>query len=99
MKKFFMAALIAAALSMPALASADDDVIDLSKITCTDFRNLSDNERCLMFFWMDGYMSAKSDNTKISTAWMVKLGDHIGTYCSTHPGKTIMDAMEAFPAE
>ena len=53
----------------------------------------------MMLMWIDGYMSGKSDNTVISDAWMEKLGMHLGTYCGKNPGKTIMDAMEAMPAE
>ena len=53
----------------------------------------------MMLMWIDGYMSGKSDNTVISDEWMEKLGMHLGTYCGKNPGKTIMDAMEAMPAE
>ena len=48
-----------------------------------------------MLVWIDGYMSAKSDNTVMSNAWMEKLGGHLGQYCSKNPAKTIMDAIEA----
>ena len=99
MKKFFMAALIAAALCMPALASADDDIQDISKVTCKEFLSSDEKEISFLLAWIDGYMSAKSDNTQISTAWMEKLGEHMGSYCSANPKKTIMDAMEAVPAE
>lgn len=99
MKKFLMAALIGAALCMPAAASADDDTQDVSKITCKEFLASDESDISFMLAWIDGYMSAKSNNTKISSAWMEKLGEHMGSYCSANPGKTIMDAMEAVPAE
>lgn len=99
MKKFFMAALVAAFLCVPAIASAEDDVQDVSKVTCKELLDADQNSMAMMLSWIDGYMSAKSNNTLISNAWMEKLGEHIGTYCSANPNKTIMDAMEAVPAE
>ena len=71
---------------------------DVAKITCKEFLGDKDNKP-MMHMWIDGYMSGKSDNTVISDAWMEKLGMQLGTYCGKNPGKTIMDAMEAMPAE
>ena len=71
---------------------------DVAKITCKEFLGDKDNMP-MMLMWIDGYMSGKSDNTVISDAWMEKLGMNLGTYCGKNPGKTIMDAMEAMPAE
>ncbi len=94
-----MAALVAAVLCLPAMASAEDDVQDMSKITCKELLDADQNGKAMMLSWIDGYMSAKSNNTLISNAWMEKLGEHLGSYCAAHPNKTIMDAMEAVPAE
>lgn len=84
MKKSLLAALIAATLCIPAVASADDET-DMAKITCKEFLSA-------------GYMSARSDNTMMSKAWMEKLGAHMASFCSSNPGKTIMDAMNAVPS-
>ena len=94
--------LTAAAVSMlfaaPFASYATEQDVDVAKITCKEFLEAKNNMP-MMLMWIDGYMSGKSDNTVISDAWMEKLGMHLGTYCGKNPGKTIMDAMEAMPAE
>ena len=87
----------AAALFCAPLAAMAKDY-DLAKMTGADFLDDKDTIT-MMIFWIDGYMSAESKNTKISDAWMEKLGTHMGEYCGSHPKKTIMDAMEAMPEE
>lgn len=93
MKKYLVAVFAAALLSvasLPALA-ADQDV---AKITCKEF--LAEKEHLpLMIMWIDGYMSAKSDNTVINDQWIEKLGAHMGSFCSQNPTKTIMQGVEA----
>ena len=80
-----------------AVASADDET-DMAKITCKEFLSAGESEMGLMLTWIDGYMSARSDNTMMSKAWMEKLGAHMASFCSSNPGKTIMDAMNAVPS-
>ena len=46
-------------------------------------------------FWIDGYMSAASENTSMDDAWVKKLGTHLTTYCAANKTKTISDAMSA----
>ena len=62
MKKSLLAALVAATLCIPAVASADDET-DMAKITCKEFLSAGESEMGLMLTWIDGYMSARSDNT------------------------------------
>jgi acid stress chaperone HdeB len=96
MKKPFVLMTAAALFCAPLAAMAKD--FDIAKMTCGEF--LQDKETItMMIFWIDGYMSAESKNTKVSDAWMEKLGTHMGEYCGKHPKKTIMDAIEAMPEE
>ena len=66
MKKSLLAALVAATLCIPAVASADDET-DMAKITCKEFLSAGESEMGLMLTWIDGYMSARSDNTMMSS--------------------------------
>lgn len=91
----FVAALLLAA---PVAGFAAGDEQDMAKISCKEFLASGDNMG-MMLTWIDGYMSAKSDNTVMSKAWMEKLGTHMGQYCAKNPGHTIMQAMEAVPAD
>ncbi|MBO4334779.1 MAG: hypothetical protein J5846_02965 [Desulfovibrio sp.] len=94
MKKLFAAFALLALLGMPLAASAANEV-DMAKVSCKEFLGGGDESISTMLVWIDGYMSAKSDNTVMSNAWMEKLGGHLGQYCSKNPAKTIMDAIEA----
>ena len=94
MKKLVFSCLLAAFLAVPTLSSAEE--IDMAKVSCKEFLGSGDNIG-MMLTWIDGYMSAKSDNTVMSNEWMEKLGTHMGSYCQKNPGKTIMQAMEAMP--
>ena len=100
MKKFGLAAILLAfcCLCAPTAGNAADDEQDVAKVSCKEFLG-SGEQMAGMLFWIDGYMSAKSDNTVMSEAWMQKLGTHLGQYCAKNPGNTIMQAIEAMPAE
>ena len=95
MHKWVFAAVVAVMLGLAPLAVQADEV-DMARITCKEF--LNDKEGMpAMIMWIDGYMSAKSNNTMMTDAWIEKLGVHLGTYCAKNPGNTIMQAMEAVP--
>lgn len=85
-------------LGSASIANAASDEQDIAKIKCSDFLK-NTNEIEFMLAWIDGYLSAKSDNTVISQAWMEKLGTHLGKYCAQNGNKTIMDAINAVPAD
>ena len=46
-----------------------------------------------MLTWIDGYMSAQSENTVMSNEWMAKLGTFLATYCTKNPNTTVLDAV------
>lgn len=99
MKKLLLAT-IAAGLFFAVTAQASQaGTQDVAKITCEELLKQDQKSMGMLLMWMDGYMSAKSDNTEFSEEWMGKLGKHMGTYCGKNPKKTIMEAMEAMPSE
>ncbi|MBQ9407586.1 MAG: hypothetical protein IJU37_12725 [Desulfovibrio sp.] len=96
MKKVLATLVAAAFLCAPAMSLAGDET-DMAKLPCKEFIKAPENEMGILLGWIDGYMSAKSDNTMMSQAWMEKLGKHMGEFCAKNPDKTIMQAMEAMP--
>lgn len=92
MKKSIAALLLAALCAVPFSVRAAE--IDMAKIRCRQVLN-NEEQLPLILMWVDGYMSAASDNTVFSEEWMDRLAAHMSTYCTTHPGKTVMEAMEA----
>lgn len=99
MKKLLLAAVTALMLAAPAAVSAQET--DMAKLSCKDFVAAAANEQQMgiLLAWIDGYMSAASENTVMSEEWMTKLGTHMVTWCQANPAKTIMDAMDAMPEE
>lgn len=97
MKKLIFGA-IAVALLLVAPLAAQAETRDVAKTTCKEFMNDKD-DMPLLIMWIDGYLSAASDNTVFSAEWQQKLGKHMGEFCTKNPDKTIMDAMDALPSE
>jgi hypothetical protein len=97
MKKIIFGAIVATFLfSSPLVAQAETK--DVAKTTCKELLSDQDNMP-LLIMWIDGYLSAESDNTVFSQEWQQKLGKHLGEFCAKNPDKTIMDAMNALPSE
>lgn len=96
MKRRIAAVVLAVLCAAPFTARAAE--IDMARLRC---KNVLANEEQLplILMWVDGYMSAATDNTVFSEEWMARLATHMGVYCSTHPRDTVMEAMEAMPAE
>lgn len=91
MKKFLIAAVSALALTMSAGAANAEDQ-DMSKLKCSEFLQ-SGQSMPLIIMWIDGYLSAASDNTVMDDNYTKELGVHLGTFCKQNPDATIMDAM------
>ena len=67
---------------------------DILKLKCANFlETKEDIARGIL--WIDGYMSAGSENTSMDATWLEKLGTHLTTYCAANKTKTIEEAMEA----
>ena len=97
MKNYIFGAIIASfLLSVPLVAQAETK--DVMKTTCKEL--VSDQKDMpLLMMWIDGYLSAESDNTVISDEWSKKLDNHMNEFCSKNPNKTIKDAIDALPSE
>ncbi len=95
MKKIFVTALMLTFMAMAGVASAQTQ--DMAKVKCAEFNQGDQNVKTYIVFWLDGYMSAQSDNTEMSDEWVKKLSMHMGGYCAKNPNKTIMEAVEEMP--
>ncbi len=95
MKKIFIATLFTCFMAMSGVASAKD----MAKVSCAEFMRGDNVVKAYFVFWLDGFMSAQSDNTEMDDEWIKKLATHMGDYCRKNSTKTIMDAIEAMPEE
>ena len=71
-----------------------DGGTDMLEIPCSEVTSNTEDATNAIF-WIDGYLSAKADNTIMDDAWIEKLGLHLGKYCGTNPKKTMDDAIDA----
>ena len=97
--KTLLAIAAAAFLTLAPVAAQAGEDVDMGKITCKELLSSPKDQIAMMLMWIDGYMSAQSENTVMSDAWMNKLSTYLGDTCSKNPGQTIMKAIENMPAE
>lgn len=92
MKKIIIALslLLMTVVAQPVMASD----VDMTQYSCKELID-SKNDIPFIMFWIDGYMSALSENAVMSSEWMQELTEHYMSYCKKNPKHTIMDAMEA----
>lgn len=93
MKKLLFALLCAGLMStaLPVTSQADD--LDMAKIKCEELMKMDDNEKALMIFWFDGYLSQKKNDTKIDEEWITKLSKHVGEFCIKNPSAPAIQSL------
>jgi hypothetical protein len=88
---------ILAGLLFPALvisAAHAQATIDVSKITCDQFRNQALKPASLAL-WLVGFYAGKHNDTTIDFAALDRKADKVIEYCQSNPRVTVMDAIEA----
>ena len=96
MKKLLLPLFLLGTLFAASSASAIEEFnIDVATITCKDLLETDQDSAGAMILWVDGYMSAKSGDTRLSTEWIAKLSANLAAYCVVHPEKTLMDAINS----
>ena len=93
MKKFLVAVATASALLISSGATFAEDQ-DIAELKCSEFLQ-SGQTMPLLLMWIDGYISAATDNTVMDDAYIEELGTKQGSFCKTNPDATIMDAMQS----
>lgn len=93
MKKFLVAVAAASALLMSSVAVHAEDQ-DIAELKCSELMQSGQNIPLFMM-WIDGYISAATDNTVMDDAYIEELGTKIGSFCKTNPDATIMDAIQS----
>lgn len=90
MKKLLLPLLLFTAISSSAMASE----VDMSTFSCQEF---SSNEKSVTYIiaWVDGYLSAQTDNLLTSDEWLDQLVEHIVQYCSENPRSSVIDVINS----
>lgn len=88
--------LAALACLIPALAPARGQVtVDVSKITCEQFRSYSVTDPKNIALWLSGYYNGRRNNTIVSVSSFTENLDKLKDYCITHETTTVMNAVES----
>jgi acid stress chaperone HdeB len=85
------AAMLASVAAWPAKAQV---VIDMSLITCKQFGTSDADRRELIASWMSGYFSASKSLNMLDFRYVERNTRVIRAYCKTHPGETLMSAIQ-----
>jgi hypothetical protein len=93
MKKMFGLFLAAALLFAPLASPAQAEEIDFGKLTCEAFLELDEDATGLLYFWLDGYVSAKSGNTVMNTDGVESDVTELVKQCQANPKATVLKVL------
>ena len=93
MKKLCFAIVLAAMFAMPMNASAKVDSIDLGKLKCSAFVELDSETVSMIYFWLDGYASAKTGDTRLDVGAVENNLTQIMKVCQKNPSKTVLSVI------
>lgn len=97
MKKLLTVTVAALALTLTANAASAEEQ-DVAKIKCSEFLQSGSNMP-LLIMWIDGYLSAASDNTTMDDAYIEELGTKLGDFCGKNQNATLWDAISSLSDE
>ena len=87
--------LAALACLVPAIVPAQGQVtVDVSKITCEQFRSYSITDPKNIALWLSGYYNGRRNNTVVSVSSFTENLDKLKDYCITNQTTTVMKAVE-----
>lgn len=66
--------------------------VDISKITCVQFRSYSITDPNNIALWLSGYYNGKRANTIVNVESFKTNFDKLKDYCVTHPTTPVMEA-------
>ena len=69
--------------------------LDISKITCKQFRGYEIADPTNIVLWLSGYYNGQRGNTIISVQSFRETIDKVMDYCITNPTTPVMKAVEA----
>lgn len=69
--------------------------IDVSKITCKQFRDYAITDPNNIALWLSGYYNGQRNNTIVNVETFKENLEKVKDYCITHPSVAVMQAVEA----
>jgi acid stress chaperone HdeB len=102
MKKALIIAMIIMFLGASAYSAAagrtgaqQHGTIDMATVTCSDMLNEKDQQTvAAVLVWVDGYLSGKTNDTRVDVNQLKNLAQQLEIYCRANPSSTIMHAVK-----
>jgi acid stress chaperone HdeB len=82
MKKYWLLAVLAGMLSFSVQAS---DSIDIQEATCEELFAEDEETIGIMLFWLDGYLSGLTGDTRLSLSGIEQFAENVGAACAKSP--------------
>lgn len=96
-QKDFFHGLITAALVISVMASSlpaeAQVVVEMSRITCTQFLQYSFDDKKVVGAWMSGYFNASQGRKVLDINRYQANSSRVISYCKTHKNETLMGAI------
>lgn len=87
-------AIAAGAVVISASVASAEPKSDMAEVTCDDLPKMSLEEFSIVSTWMNGYHSAKRNNTKVDIKQLVANTRSVLEFCNKNPKMTVMKAVE-----
>ena len=92
MKKIIGFAVLTMTLLLSGMAQAEQ--VDFGKMPCEGFEQVDADTMTGFYFWLNGYVSAKTNDTIVDTGAIESDLKAIFEYCKANPKKTVLSMVE-----
>ncbi|MBF0189325.1 MAG: hypothetical protein HQL50_15480 [Magnetococcales bacterium] len=89
---YFKAAFIGGLVLFSAATTAQAARFDVADLTCKD--RGSDEEGILLLYWLDGYLSGRTGDTRYSDQGITRLAMHVERECTRDPNQTVLSIID-----
>ena len=93
MKKLLIMILAAVFLAAPLAGPARAEKVDFGQVTCAHFLEFDEETVAYFYFWLDGYVSAKTGNTVLDTSAVEADLMKLFEFCQANPATTMLNAL------
>ena len=94
MSRSMVAAAVGLALSLGSASAEDNMVVDMRKLTCTEFTRLGFEDFAGITMWLSGYYNASIRNSVIDLDKFARAAKTVKDFCQTNPRSTVVSAAE-----
>ena len=94
-RRFLSTGIVAALFALAPLSPSAESV-NMATVTCEDIG--SEDEAAYMFFWLDGYFSAKQNDTIIDDEWIAEVEEVLAKACEEGDNRPLLQILTEYLA-